>query len=153
MLVSFDLARHSCFHRNFQLFPCVLKIVLELFIFRNDELNTSQLSCIVELRFSRQPTFAFLSVELLLTYPSIFLATGDRAWMLLAFSSIAHPGPCVSVWRFLIQCGELCETSMHLIGLGHHRYSNNRLCGFPANTSKVACVALVTSKISQWSSE
>ena len=89
VFASSDFARHGRFLRNFQLFPSFLHGFLELCIFRIDEINTSQLSCIVDLRCLDKHTFAFLFVELLLTYLSIFLATGDLAWMLLAFSSAA----------------------------------------------------------------
>ena len=69
VLASSDLARHGCFHRNFQLFQCVLNAFVELFIFRIDETGTS---CIVELRFLDGPLMLFLFVELRLTSSPYF---------------------------------------------------------------------------------
>ena len=117
---------------EFPIFLSFFNSFLELCIFRIDEINTSQLSCIVDLRFLDKPTFASLFVELLLTYLSIFLATSDLAWMLLAVSSAAlrtryiRPEVYHSIWS------TVWNPSMHLIGLGPLRCSRDRQCGVPA---------------------
>ena len=62
---------------------------------RIDEIDASQLSRITELRFFTKPTAVLLFVEQHSTYLTIFLATNDRALMLLEFLSAALRTTCI----------------------------------------------------------
>ena len=87
--VFLTLQRHSCFHRQLQLFPRVFNGFFELNNIRIDKADAYQPSCVVQLPFFDCPFFAFLFVELLLRSLTTFLATYDLASMLLAILSAA----------------------------------------------------------------
>ena len=81
----------------------------ELHIFRINEINASQLSSIVELRFFKKPTAVFLSVEL-----TEFLAISDRASMLLDFLSAVTRTTCIRLEVFsynIVNCVEPVQGS------------------------------------------
>ena len=82
-----SFTKHCCWHRNCQLSTSILHDILEFSMFRTNEVNTTQSSGIVKLRWS---TFAFLFASTLLTYLSKFLATESLVWMSFAFLSVSH---------------------------------------------------------------
>ena len=63
VLVPSDLARHSCFHRDFQLFPRAFDGFPELFVLWINVVNTSQLSRVIELRFLDHQFLNFFSLR------------------------------------------------------------------------------------------
>ena len=89
-----DLARHCCWHRNFQLSPRVLKVFFELLIRWINEVNTAQSFQCYHASVSRWPIFVFLFVAMLLTSFSTSLATSSQDLMsfvsLLTASRIMH---------------------------------------------------------------
>ena len=89
VLPSPDLARHCCWHRNFQLSRRILFSFFELRIRWINEVNTAQSSSVVKLGFFDSPLWFFLFFALLLTCLSISLATSNLAWMLFASVSTA----------------------------------------------------------------
>ena len=104
VLASLDLAKHSCWHQNFQNFPRILHSFFELRICWINEVNLWQPSSIVKFWLFRQHICVSLFVAMLRTYLSVFLATSNRAWMLFASSSIApqtmyiHPVVFHLIW-------------------------------------------------------
>ena len=80
VLFASGSARHCCWQRNFQLSTRIAHNLLELFICWINEVNTTQFSCIVKLRF-------FDST--LPTYLSKILATKCLVWRSFVFLSVS----------------------------------------------------------------
>ena len=111
-----DLARHCCWHRNFQLSPRIFDSFFELRIHWINEVNTAQSSSVVKLNLPALSSFGlsiahfwFSFVSLLLTCLSISLATSSQAWMSFVFFVNRSPHYEKPIWRFFVQCGESCE--------------------------------------------
>ena len=109
LLCSF-LARHCRLHRNFQHAPCVLDGFLKFTIFRINEINASEPSSIVEcglVSFAHSCFFSILSCFSQFE-PYILQAIRDlvSSWFKLLSVSLQT----TSLWRFLFQHCELCES-------------------------------------------
>ena len=61
VLLTLSLARHCDWHRNFQFSTRILHDILEFFIIWINEVNTTQFSGIVELRFCDSPLMLFFA--------------------------------------------------------------------------------------------
>ena len=86
--ITLNLARHCSWHRNFQLSTRILHDVLEFFIIRINEVDTTQFSDIVELRFFDSP-LAFLYVSTRETYLSESVATKYLVLRSIVFLSVS----------------------------------------------------------------
>ena len=75
MLVPSDIAKHKCFPSEFPNFPSVFDGFLELFVLWTNEVNTSELSRIIEFWFLESP---FLLLFRLTAFDMFFHISGHK---------------------------------------------------------------------------
>ena len=106
VLLTFKFAKHSGWHRNFQLSTRIIHDSFEFLIIRINEVNTTQISSIVELRFLDSTLLLFLCISTHQTYLSKSQATKCLVWR--SFVLLSLPGPRKSIRWFFIQHNESC---------------------------------------------
>ena len=89
VLFASGSARHCCRRRNFQLSTRISHNILELFIRGINEINTTQFSSIVKLRFFDSPLLLLFAFRRSRKHLSKFLATESLVWRSFAFLSIS----------------------------------------------------------------
>ena len=109
------------------------------------EVNTSQFSCIVKLRFFDSPLLLLFSYwRFWHVFPHLWPQGGWPGCRLLPCQS--PPGPCTSIPRFFVQVPwTKWSLSTYLTSLGPHQRSNKSSMLFSSVTSSDVLVALVTS--------
>ena len=144
-LSRWSLARHCSWHRNFQFSTCSLHDIFEFSIVTINEVNSTQFSSIVELRFFDCATFAIPCVWTLPTCLSKISGHKVSGLEVVCFLVSLSSGQWKSIRCFFIQYGEFCETCPRIWQfLDLHQLSNNRRF-FSSITSKDVIVAVVTS--------
>ena len=124
VLSSPDLARHCCWHRNFQLSPRVFSVSLKLLIRWINEVNTAQSSGVVKLRFLDSQLLFFFSLRFFWhLFPSLW-PSFVRPWCRLFLRQslrvmYAHLEVFLPI-KWIVR-----TLSTNLLGLGLRRFSNN----------------------------
>ena len=88
LIVLADLARHGGGDWSFQFLASILDGFFEFLILRVDEIDPSQFSCAIELKFFHVTTFASPSAWRAFPLTSRALAIDDQAWTSAGFWSI-----------------------------------------------------------------
>ena len=102
-------ARHCSWHRNFQFYTRFLHDILELFISSINEVNTTQCSSIIELRlFDSQLLLFFVLRRFRHIFQNFWPQSVWSGGRLLSCQCLTRPTK--SIWWFLIQYREPCET-------------------------------------------
>ena len=130
VLSSSGFARHCCWHRNFQLSQRMFYSFLEFLVRWNNEVNTSQFSCIIKLGFLDSPFGVLFSFwRFWHVFPFLWPKGVKPGCRLLP--SVSPPGPCISIWWFFIQYGEPSKACPRIWQVGPHHRSHNRRCFSP----------------------
>ena len=109
VLATLKIARHCGWHQDFQLSTSILHNILDFFICWINEVNTTQCSSIVELQFVHSPLSLFSSLRRFRhIFPHLWRQSVWAGGRL--FSCQSPTGPWKSIWWFLIQFCESCET-------------------------------------------
>ena len=101
VLFASGFAKHCSWHRNFQLSSRIFHNLLEFFVSGINEVNTTQLSGIVKLRFFDSPLLPLFSCR---RFRHIFLISGHKESGLevVCFLVSLLPRPCIPIrWCFI----------------------------------------------------
>ena len=99
---SLGLARHCCCHRNFQLSTRILHDILDFFIIWINEVNTTQFSCIDELRFLDSPLLFFFAFRLVRqVFPHLWPQSVWSGCRLFTCQCLSRPWKSIR-WFFIL---------------------------------------------------